>query len=98
MTNNPTVRLLLAAALVVTLTVSAQAATKDQYNAVLGSYVLLAYEHVCKPGSLNPEAKKLVELILDNSSSDLKSRVQIEMQQQAKKLGGDILPNARSIG
>jgi hypothetical protein len=79
--------LLVATTLVVSLAVSAQAATKDQYNAVLGSYLFSFYDQVCKPGSLSPKAKKLVELIIDNASPDLKSRALAEIEQAKKKFG-----------
>jgi hypothetical protein len=89
MANNLTARLLFAVTLAVTLAVSAQAATKDQYKAALGSDLFSFYDYVCKPGSLNPEAKKLVELIISSSPSDLNSRARAEINQAAEKFGSN---------
>jgi hypothetical protein len=79
-------KLFLAASLIAALTVSAQAAG-NLYTFARGNYLFSFYDHVCKPGSLNPNAKKLVELVADSLPSDLKSRVIDEIAETARKYG-----------
>ena len=86
MTNNLTARLLLAAALTVTLTVSAQA-TESVYRLVRGAHILDFYDRTCKPGSLSLNARGLIRLVVDNSPSDLNSRIVDEIAAKAKERG-----------
>jgi hypothetical protein len=86
MTNNLTTRLLLAVALVGTLAVPAQAAS-NLYKFARSTYLFSFYDHVCKPGSLSPNAKKLVELVTDNLPPDLKSRAINEIAETGKRYG-----------
>lgn len=86
MTNNLTTRLLLAVALAGTLAVPAQAAS-NLYKFARSTYLFSFYDHVCKPGSLSPNAKKLVELVTDNLPPDLKSRAINEIAETGKRYG-----------
>jgi hypothetical protein len=93
-------RLLLAMSLIfaATVNVSAQPGSfsaqsgDPQYKAVLGSHLFYFYDGACKPGSLNSEAKKLLELIADNSSSELISRARADIEKAMKKFGDKYCP------
>jgi hypothetical protein len=86
MANDLTTRLLFAAALVVAFAAPAQAAS-NLYGFAHNAYLFSFYDHVCKPGSLSPKAKKAIELVAENLQSDLTTRVINDIAAEAKRYG-----------